>query len=193
MGSMDQQLFLALNFDGGPTLDSFMWWASGKWSWVPLYVFLLLAMKKKLEWKPFFWALVMIAVCIAINDQVASGLFKNWIQRLRPSHEPALEGLVHLVREPNGNWYKGGSFGFYSSHAANNAGVACFFLLLMNVREWQKIVMLLFMVLTVGYSRIYLGVHYPGDILMGFFMGIIIGWLCYQVYKWGAEKMNLAQ
>ncbi|MFY7972688.1 MAG: phosphatase PAP2 family protein [Flavobacteriales bacterium] len=193
MGSIDQQLFLALNFDGGPTLDSFMWWASGKWSWVPLYVFLLLAMKKKLEWKPFFWALVMIAVCIAINDQVASGLFKNWIQRLRPSHEPALEGLVHLVREPNGNWYKGGSFGFYSSHAANNAGVACFFLLLMNVREWQKIVMLLFMVLTVGYSRIYLGVHYPGDILMGFFMGIIIGWLCYQVYKWGAEKMNLAQ
>ncbi|MEN9348407.1 MAG: hypothetical protein RLZZ77_1918 [Bacteroidota bacterium] len=193
MGSIDQQLFLALNFDGGPTLDSFMWWASGKWSWVPLYVFLLLAMKKKLEWKLFFWALVMIAVCIAINDQVASGLFKNWIQRLRPSHEPALEGLVHLVREPNGNWYKGGSFGFYSSHAANNAGVACFFLLLMNVREWQKIVMLLFMVLTVGYSRIYLGVHYPGDILMGFFMGIIIGWLCYQVYKWGAEKMNLAQ
>lgn len=193
MGSIDQQLFLALNFDGGPTLDSFMWWASGKWSWVPLYVFLLLAMKKKLEWKLFFWALFMIAVCIAINDQVASGLFKNWIQRLRPSHEPALEGLVHLVREPNGNWYKGGSFGFYSSHAANNAGVACFFLLLMNVREWQKIVMLLFMVLTVGYSRIYLGVHYPGDILMGFFMGMIIGWLCYQVYKWGAEKMNLAQ
>lgn len=191
MQSLDQQLFLALNFDGGPTLDHFMWWASGKYSWVPLYVLLLVALKKMLDWKTFVWALVIIALCVTINDQVASGIFKNWIQRLRPSHEPSLEGLVHLVREPNGNWYRGGKFGFYSSHAANNAGVALLLILLLKVsKKWQMVALSLWVVL-IGYSRIYLGAHYPGDILMGFFMGTLIGWLCYQVYKWGVVKMNL--
>jgi undecaprenyl-diphosphatase len=191
MQSLDQQLFLALNFDGGPTMDQFMWWASGKYSWLPLYVLFIVALKKALNWKSFLWALVIIAICVAANDQVASGIFKNWIQRLRPSHQPSLEGLVHLVREPNGNWYRGGKFGFYSSHAANNAGVALLLIFLLHITKKWKIIALSLWVLLIGYSRIYLGAHYPGDILMGFFMGTLIGWLCYQLYKWGAMKMKL--
>lgn len=178
----DEQLFLFLNGDGGLFLDRFMWFSSGKFSWLLVYVLLLFLLYKKLGTKGLLWLLPILVLCITANDQLASSVFKSWIQRPRPSHEPHLANAIHLVSDLNGQVYKGGKFGFYSSHAANNAGVLVLVLLLLRPLRKALVFVLIAWVLLIGYSRIYLGVHYPGDILMGFGMGTILGLFFYYLY-----------
>jgi undecaprenyl-diphosphatase len=184
----DEQLFLFLNGDGGLWLDRFMWFSSGKFSWLPIYAVLLFLLYKKVGAKGLLWLLPVLVLCITANDQLASSVFKSWIQRLRPSHEPHLANLIHLVRGANGEFYIGGKYGFYSSHAANNAGVLTMVLLLIRpIKKWLTAALIGWVVL-IGYSRIYLGVHYPGDILMGFGMGTILGLVFYYLYLQIPEK-----
>jgi undecaprenyl-diphosphatase len=184
----DEQLFLFLNGDGGYWLDRFMWFSSGKFSWLPIYVVLLFLLYKKLGAKGLLWLIPVLVLCITANDQLASSVFKHWIQRLRPSHEPHLANFIHLVHGSNGELYFGGKYGFYSSHAANNAGVLTLVLLLIRpVKNWVTAALVAW-VLLIGYSRIYLGVHYPGDILMGFGMGTLLGLMFYSIYLQIPEK-----
>jgi undecaprenyl-diphosphatase len=171
---LDQQLFLFLNSIHSPFWDQVMYTISGKVIWAPLYLAILLFLGFKFKRK-FLVILLFIILAVALADQISVQLFKNIVQRLRPCHEPSLEGLVHLVKGECG-----GQFSFVSSHATNSFNVALISLLFIRKR-WYTISIVLW-ALVVGYSRIYLGVHYPGDVICGSLVGAFVGWSIYSLY-----------
>jgi undecaprenyl-diphosphatase len=180
---LDSQLFLALNGWHNETWDGIMWWISGKTSWWPFYLLLLAFLVWKKKWQ-FLPMLLFIVMVITLADQTSVHLFKNIFQRLRPCHEPALEGLVHLV-----NNKCGGQFGFISSHAANTFGLAT--LLLLWIKKGWFTCLMLTWALLVAYSRVYLGVHYPADVLVGGIWGAGCGWLVFLLFRWSLSRLPL--
>ncbi|HUS85944.1 MAG TPA: phosphatase PAP2 family protein [Bacteroidales bacterium] len=171
---VDQSLFLFLNSFNSPFWDELMWFVSGKLTWLPLYFFVLILIGIKYK-KRILIIIPIIVLTITASDQLSVHAFKEVFERLRPCHEPELEGLVHIVRGKCG-----GEYGFVSSHAANSFAVALLSLALLKKR-WYSITIIVWATL-VGYSRVYLGVHYPGDVICGALLGIIIGqgfWLLY--------------
>jgi undecaprenyl-diphosphatase len=172
---LDQQLFLFLNSLNSPFWDKVMSAVSGKIIWAPLYLAILVWIG--ITYKKRFWViLIFIALAVALADQVSVQLFKNVFHRLRPCHEPSLEGLIHLV-----NGKCGGLYGFVSSHASNSFNVALLSLMFIKKR-WYSVSIVLW-ASVVGYSRIYLGVHYPGDVIFGALLGALIGWGVYKLYE----------
>jgi len=147
---------------------------SGILIWFPLYIAILISIGVKYRRK-FLIILLFIILAATLADQLSVHLFKNIFHRLRPCHEPHLEGLVRLV-----DGKCGGLYGFVSSHATNSFNVALLSLLFIRKRWFT--VMIVLWALTVGYSRIYLGVHYPGDVICGSILGAIIGWGIYELY-----------
>ncbi len=178
---LDQQLFLFLNSLNSPFMDQVMYALSGKLIWAPLYIAILVYLGIRYK-RRFFLMLLFIILAVALSDQTSVQLFKNTVQRLRPCHEPALEGLVHLV-----NGECGGKWGFVSSHAANSFNVALISLLFIRKR-WYTISIIIW-ALVVGYSRIYLGVHYPGDVICGSILGAFVGWSMYKLYMLTDNKI----
>jgi len=176
----DQRLFLILNSLSSPFWDKIMYVISAVLIWVPLYIAILVYLGTKYKRKfPVIIFFTVLAVLLA--DQSSVHLFKNVFHRLRPCHEPALAGLVHLV-----DGKCGGLYGFVSSHAANSFNVALFSLMFIRKR-WFSISIILW-ALVVGYSRIYLGVHYPGDVVCGSMLGALIGWGMYKLYEMTDKK-----
>ena len=173
---IDEQLFLILNRMHDSWMDPVMWLFSKTEASIPLYAFLLFHIHK--VYKEKTWGILLsVGLLILMTDQFTSGLMKPFFERLRPSHEPSLEGMVHLV-----NGYSGGSYGFASSHAANTFGIAMFLnCILKKVKPW--ISWLFLWAAFVSYTRIYLGVHYPGDILVGALVGVLFGWVVFKVYS----------
>jgi len=171
---LDQQLFLFLNSLNTPFWDQVMHSVSGKIIWAPLYIAILVYLGFKYKRK-FLIIILFIILAAALADQT-SVIIKNAVQRFRPCHEPSLEGLVHIVRDECG-----GKFSFVSSHASNSFNVALISLLFIKKR-WFTISILLW-ASVVGYSRVYLGVHYPGDVICGAILGILIGWSVYSLYR----------
>jgi undecaprenyl-diphosphatase len=161
---LDQSLSLAINQFHFSWLDPIMVFWSEKWVWIPLYALLLFLLWKNSDRNAFFLSLGMISVAIALSDQTASALLKPLFQRLRPCHQEALIPFLHL---PKGC---GGQFGFASSHSAN---CFCVFVLFerMLAKKMPAVRWLLFWALVTGWSRIYLGAHFLGDVLVGFVIG----------------------
>jgi undecaprenyl-diphosphatase len=181
---LDKKLLLFLNSFHTPWLDPVMLFITHTLTWLPLYLFLLYLIVR--DYKKDVWIILLgIGLTILLADQITSGLMKPYFERLRPSREPSLQGLVYLV-----DGYTGGKFGFASSHAANTFGTATFFFFL--YRHSKKWVVLLFLwAVVMTYTRIYLGVHYPGDILVGGTIGVLAGIAGFKLTQWIARKRSV--
>lgn len=192
LDSFDQQLMLLLNGDGGAFWDQLWYIYSGKFTWIPLYALLLWQMvvycqkDKRIDfWRHLAICVFCTVLLIVLSDQIASGLIKPLVCRPRPSHEPGLMEQLHYVND-----YHGGMYGFVSSHASNSLAIA----LWLGWLLWSKAktfslptrhatllrTLLIVWALLNCYSRIYLGVHYPGDILGGLF----VGWISFLIVRW---------
>lgn len=180
---LDTQLFLFLNGLHSPLLDNVMWQVSDKFFWIPLYLLLLWLLYKTHRQK-FWMVLLSIFLMVLISDQLCN-LFKFGIMRLRPSNEQSLAPIIHIV-----NGYRGGSYGFYSAHASNSFAIAVFIIVLIGNKYKFLLPLLLVYAILVSYSRIYLGVHYPGDVLTGIVVGIIIGFGMAKLYSWAYKRLN---
>lgn len=178
LNEFDTWLFLALN-GTLPRLDPVMWWVSQPLFWTPLYVAMIWSAVRRVGWgRPLALFMLCVGLCVTCTDVISARVLKPSVERLRPSHEPDLADTVHLVEERPGQVYRGGRFGFVSSHAANHMGVAVMFGgFLGGAWSWG----LLAWALLIGYSRIHLGVHYPGDVLGGFVVGWGLGALAWTV------------
>lgn len=180
---IDERLFWVLHPHHTAWLDVSMWYVSKMLFWSPVYLLLLFALYRRLRLTGFVAACIGIALLLFLTDFLAVQLVKETVQRLRPSHQPGIAELVKLVTDEQGNFYRGGKYGFFSNHASNYAGVIVFFILMMRPIRPLHTGLLLFWLLLISYSRIYLGVHYPLDILAGWMYGGCCGWLIYRLAR----------
>ncbi len=179
--NIDTQLFIFLNGINSPFWDQVMWWFSGKFFWLPMYLIMIAYIIFKQRWKAII-TLLFIALVVTLADQISVHAFKEVFQRLRPCHNPELQDIVHLV-----NNKCGGLYGFVSSHAANTFAVA-FFLKKLVEQKYFSVFIILWAVV-VSYSRIYLGVHYPFDVIGGAILGSIIGISVFYLYQYTSKKI----
>ncbi len=169
---IDQSILLLINGLHHPLLDEIMWLLSTKWFWIPLYVYIFFLATKIFDRKRLVYFVLFILAAVILSDLVSVHLFKNIFQRYRPSHNTLLQHRLHFYLQDDGTFYRGGLYGFVSSHAAN------FFALLTGSwfvlkNNFPKLLLTLIpCALLVCVSRIYLGVHYPSDILGGMCVGM---------------------
>ena len=177
LNTWDTDLFLLLNGAHNSFWDFIMFWASDKLIWIPVYALFLFILWRRYHNK--IWIVVLFAaLLIFLSDQISVHLFKDVFQRFRPCNEPALEGMVHLV-----NGKCGGSFGFYSSHASNIFAIAVFVISLLGKKDPWVLLLIIIWAGLIAYSRIYLGVHYPGDVIAGAMLGSFLGWIVARFLK----------
>jgi undecaprenyl-diphosphatase len=182
INELDTQAFLWLNSLHTDSFDPIMAWITAKNSWIPMYVLIIGSIIWRYK-RSSIGILLMIIFSVIISDQVCSSMLKPLIHRLRPCHEPTIQNLVHLV----GNC--GGQFGFCSSHAANSFALAmCLFLLVGKKYKFTKLFFL--WAIIVSYSRIYVGVHYPLDVLTGAGIGVLASLFCFKIYQKYLQKIT---
>jgi len=174
--SIDTRLFLFINSHHCSLCDFIFYWISYKWTWIPFYLFLAVILFKN-SGKELWKVLIAVAVLIVLTDQL-SVFIKDHVMRYRPCHNLILQSQIHLV-----NGECGGQYGFISSHAANSAGLALFLILLLGRKIKGIVPVLLIWCFIVSYSRIYLGTHYPLDIIGGALLGFFLASIIYYFYK----------
>lgn len=174
----DRDLFLTLNHLHADWLDSVMWYLSSVILMIPVFGYAVFYGYKKGHLKLALTVVGGIALCVLLSDRISVEFFKEVFQRYRPTHNTEIGHLVHTVLDPKGNEYRGGLFSFVSSHATNAFSMTVFVFL--HFRKYSKYWGFLFLwAIIVSYTRIYLGVHYPGDLVCGGLLGALIGALVY--------------
>lgn len=176
---LDRELFLYLNNLGSEKYDPLWLFITKQVNWIPFFLLLFYIIWKKIGTKQTLYILFFVAVLIAFTDQITN-VFKTTFERLRPSNNPNLGSTMRKVLIRN-------SFSFFSGHAANTMAVAMF--LFLNMKRHFKYFGFIFLwPLIFAYSRIYLGLHYPSDILFGYLFGAINGFLFYKLYLYAQKK-----
>ena len=177
----DQELLLKINGSNSLFWDGFMWIATNMLTWIPLAIVLLYVIIKNNRIKETLLIIVSLSLVILLADQISSGFCKPYFARFRPTQDPELMYQIDIV-----NGYRGGMYGFTSSHAANTFGITIFLSLI--IRSWSLGIVLTIWAFLNAYSRIYLGVHYPGDILFGTLTGLCIGSIISLIYNYLQRK-----
>jgi len=171
---LDKELFIFLNGLGSETFDGLWLLITKQIYWAPFFLLIFYLLQKKLGWKKFGYYILFTAVLILVCDQTAN-LFKNGFERLRPCNVEELKNIIRIVKSSS-------SFSFFSGHATNSMGTTVFAFLIF--KKYYKYSFLLFIFpLIFAYSRIYLGLHFPLDILTGYAFGASFGFIFYKIYQ----------
>lgn len=183
--SFDKDLFLTLNGLHNGFFDFLMWWISKGITWLPLHVLVAYLLIKQYGVKG--WIIMLFtAVLITMTDQSSVQLFKNVFERLRPCHNPEFEGLVHIV-----NNKCGGKYGFVSSHSANYFGIFTYMFLWLRKSHPVFSWFLILCAAIIAYSRVYLGVHYPADIVGGALLGVACAFIAFYMCRFLLSRLPL--
>lgn len=172
---LDQQLLIWINSLNSPFLDQLMWTVSTKLFGIPFYLLFLFLFYKKFKSPKFIFPVIFAGLSVGLSDLISNNLFKKVFQRYRPSHNLDIADQLHYVND-----YHGGMYGFVSSHSANMFALAMFVYLILKDKYKYSWTVFLWAFL-IAYSRMYLGVHYPADIICGGALGVLIGWLMYKL------------
>lgn len=185
LADLDARLLLIVNGVHSPFFDAVMWCISGRWIWVPFYIVLTYMLFRRFSWKRATLCLITIGLIILAADQTCASLIRPEVCRLRPANlNNPLSHLVHVV-----NGYRGGRYGFPSCHAANTFALAMFMSLVFRNKRFT--VMMFSWAIVVSYSRMYLGVHYFGDLFCGASVGSLFAVLFYSLLKFLCEKLKI--
>lgn len=185
LSDIDARLLLIVNGAHSPFFDSVMWCISGRWIWVPFYAVLAYLLFRRMSWKRASICLVTIGLIILAADQTCATLIRPEIGRLRPANlNNPLSSFVHVV-----NGYRGGRYGFPSCHAANTFALAVFMSLVIR-HKWLTVMMFSW-AFVVSYSRMYLGVHYFGDLFCGATIGSLFAVLFYYLQNYLFKRLNI--
>lgn len=176
---LDKNLFIFLNSLGSERFDGFWLFITKQINWIPIFLIIMYLVFKHLGWRHALMIILVMALLIALTDQTTN-LFKNYFQRLRPVNNTDLDDVIHFV-------HKRSSFSFISGHASNSMAAA--FFLYKVLKPYLKYMGFIFLwPLIFAYSRIYLGLHYPGDILCGYIWGILMALLMMKLYTFLRDK-----
>ena len=175
ISTLDTSLTLAINSCHSPFFDNFFYIYTQTWTWLPLLLVMLVWMWRKWGVRSLY-VVLGIALCILLADQISSSLLKPLVARLRPTHNPEIADLIHTV-----GGYRGGLYGFVSSHAANAFAFAVFTSLVIRNRYYALGITI--WALLTAYSRVYLGVHYVGDVVCGAVLGVLVALLVYSIFR----------
>lgn len=185
LSDIDARLLLIVNGAHSPFFDSVMWCISGRWIWLPFYAVLAYLLFRRMSWKRASICLVTIGLIILAADQTCATLIRPEIGRLRPANlNNPLSSFVHVV-----NGYRGGRYGFPSCHAANTFALAVFMSLVIR-HKWFTVMMFSW-AFVVSYSRMYLGVHYFGDLFCGATIGSLFAVLFYYLQNYLFRRLNI--
>ena len=185
LSDIDARLLLIVNGAHSPFFDSVMWCISGRWIWVPFYAVLAYLLFRRMSWKRASICLVTIGLIILAADQTCATLIRPEIGRLRPANlNNPLSSFVHVV-----NGYRGGRYGFPSCHAANTFALAVFMSLVIR-HKWFTVMMFSW-AFVVSYSRMYLGVHYFGDLFCGATIGSLFAVLFYYLQNYLFKRLTI--
>jgi undecaprenyl-diphosphatase len=183
---LDNELFIYLNNLGTTTWDGFWMFYTTKFNWIPFYAVLAYLMYKRLNTKMFLLTLLVVALMITFTDQITNLFKRVLVMRSRPCHNENLVGLFRLVKE-----YCGGKHGYFSGHASNSMAVAVFTSFMLKSKYKYIPFIMIPWAIGMGYSRIYVGVHYPLDVVSGMLFGAFSGFIFYKLDRYLQSRFEL--